>query len=105
MATTLAFRQAIRSLSTAAGTPPSSSKHSASSARVVSRRWSVANRTNRTRLQASTAQKHCKPAVGVQSITRYSPGTGTQGRYTRRCFRHCVLATATARRRFRSEPA
>ena len=61
MATTPPLRQPIRSASTTLGTPPSSAKHSASIAMVVSARSSPANRTNRTRDHASTAQNTCSP--------------------------------------------
>ena len=56
-ATTPPFRQPIRSASTTPGTPPRCSKHSASSASVVSARSLSAKRTNRTRHQAGC----CRP--------------------------------------------
>jgi hypothetical protein len=104
LATTLAFKQLMRSVSTTAGTPPSSSKHLASSANVVARVWSGPKRTKRTRLRASTAQNTLRPASSAQSTTRYWPGTGTQDRYVRRCFRQFTFASAAARRKLRAEP-
>jgi hypothetical protein len=83
LATTPPFKHAIRSASTTPGTPPSSSKHSASNANVVSDRSSVANRTNRKRLQASTAQNRCSPPSLPQSMTSTSPGDHTAGRRPR----------------------
>lgn len=83
LATTPPFKQPIRSASTTFGTPPSSSKHSASIARVVSARSLSANRTNRTRDQASTAQNTCNPPVLPQSMASISPGVHTAGRRPR----------------------
>jgi hypothetical protein len=54
--------------------------------------------------EVEDTQKICQPASVAQSITRCSPGVGTQGRNTRRCRRHAVFASATARRKFRAEP-
>jgi len=82
-ATTPPFKHPIRSASTTAGTPPSCSKHSASSRSVVSARSLSANRTNRTRDQASTAQNTCNPPNTPQSMTRCSPGDHTAGRRPR----------------------
>ena len=62
---------------------PASSKHSASSASVVSARSSSAKRTNRNRHQASTAQNTCSPPSTPQSMTRCSPGDHTAGRRPR----------------------
>jgi hypothetical protein len=105
LAMTPPLRQPIRSASTTAGTPPIVSKHSASRRRVVAWVSSAANRTNRTRDQASTAQNTWRPPSDPQSMTRCSPGTGVQGRYTRRDARQAALASATARRRWRADPA
>jgi hypothetical protein len=74
-ATTPPFRHPIRPASTLPGTPPNCSKHSAGSANVVSARSSVANRTNRNRHQASTAQNTCNPPRLPQSITNAHPAT------------------------------
>ena len=82
-ATTPPFRQPIRSASTTPGTPPRFSKHSASSASVVSARSLSAKRTNRTRHHASTAQNTCSPPSTPQSMTRCSPGDHTAGRRPR----------------------
>ena len=105
-ATTPPFRQPIRSASTTFGTPPSSSKHSASIASVVSDRSLPANRTNRNRDQASTAQNTCSEPVLPQSIASTSPGVHTAGRRPRWLSRrHALFASATSRRRFRADPA
>ena len=82
-ATTPPFRHPIRSASTTLGTPPRTSKHSASSAIVVAAFSSAAKRTNRTRDQASTAQNTCTPSCTPQSIARVSPGVHTAGRRPR----------------------
>ena len=84
LATTPPLRQAIRSASTRAGTPPISPKASAISANVVDAFWSVANATKRQRENASTAQNRNSPgAAWAQSITKYSPGDHTAGRRPR----------------------
>jgi hypothetical protein len=81
LATTPPLRQAIRSASTRAGTPPIVARVSAIIASVVDAFWSVANRTKRHRENASTAQNRNNPGVAwAQSITRYSPGDHTAGR-------------------------
>jgi hypothetical protein len=72
--------QPIRPASTFPGTPLAISKHSAS---VVPARSSAANRTNRNRHQASTAQDTCRPPSAPQPITRCSPGDHTAGRRPR----------------------
>ena len=59
-ATTPAFKQPIRAASTV-WHPPSRSKHSASSPKVVAAFSSAANRTNRNRDHANTAQNTCRP--------------------------------------------
>ena len=55
-------------------------------------------------IQVRTAQKTFSGPSSPQSMTRCSPGTGTQGRYVRRSRRQAALAAATARRRLRGEP-
>jgi hypothetical protein len=72
---------------------------------VVGAFWSAATRTNRHRLHGNTAQKTCQPPSLHQSMTRCSPGTGTQGRKIRRWRCQRFLAAATARRKLRAEPA
>ena len=105
-ATTPPFRQPIRSARTTFGTPPSSSKHSASIASVVPDRSLPANRTNRNRDQASTAQNTCSEPVLPQSIASTSPGVHTAGRRPRWLSRrHVLFASATSRRKFRAGPA
>ena len=74
------FAAAIES---AGRTPPRVSRHCASVASVVSARSSAANRTNRNRHHASTAQNTCSPPSAPQSITRCSPGDHTAGRRLR----------------------
>ena len=106
VATTPPFRQPIRSASTTAGTPPSASKHSASSANVVSARSLSAKRTNRNRHHASTAQNTCSPPSTPQSITRCSPGDHTAGRRPRwLSLRHNAFCSATSRRKLRADPS
>ena len=77
------FRQPIRSASTVFGTPPSTSKHSARNPSVVSDRSLSANRTNRNRDQASTAQNTCSRPSAPQSMTSVSPGVHVAGRRPR----------------------
>jgi Transposase len=79
----LALRQPIRSASTVAGTPPSTSKHSASRPSVVAAFSSAANRTNRNRDQASTAQNTCRRPSEPQSMASVSPCVHTAGRRPR----------------------
>jgi hypothetical protein len=50
------------------------------------------------------AQKISRPASVAQSMTMCSPGTGTHGRYVRRCRFRAALAVATARRWLCAEP-
>ena len=81
------------------------SKHSASMAIVVVACSSAANRTNRTRDHASTAQNTLTPPNTPQSMTRYSPGVHTAGRRPRwSSRRHSTLAPATRRRKLRADP-
>jgi hypothetical protein len=65
------------------GHPPCSSKHSASNPSVVSARSSAANRTNRTRDQASTAQNTCTgrrcPDRSPASVPATTPPGGARG--------------------------
>jgi hypothetical protein len=83
LATTPAFRQPIRSASTVLGTPPSTSKHSASRPSVAAAFSPAANRTNRNRDQASTAQNTCSRPSVPQSMASVSPGDHTAGRRPR----------------------
>jgi putative transposase len=57
--------------------------HSASSPNVVAAFSSAANRTNRNRDQANTAQNTCKPASTPQSMINVSAGLHTPGRRPR----------------------
>lgn len=66
---------------------------------------SAANRTNRTRDHASTAQNTLTPPRVPQSMTRYSPGAQTAGRRPRWSWRrHSTFAPATRRRKLRADP-
>src|SRR5437016_2542463 len=97
-----AFEDVLRRLSAPVRgrTPPSSSKHPPSIAGVVSDRSSPANRTNRTRDQASTAQNTCRAPTLPQSIASTSPGAHTAGRRARWFSRRqAFLASATRRRK------
>ncbi len=72
---------------------------------VVAAFSSAANRTNRTRDQASTAQKTCTPASTPQSMTKCSPGDHTAGRRVGPASaRQVFLSCATNRRKLRSDP-
>ena len=67
---------------------------------------SSANRTNRNRDQASTAQNTCSPAsdtpVDDQRVTRRPHRRPAAAVMTRR---HAAFASATSRRKFRADPA
>ena len=72
---------------------------------VVSDRSLSANRTNRNRDQASTAQNTCSGPVLPQSIASTSPGAHTAGRRPRWLSRrHVFFASATSRRKLRADP-